>query len=427
MASVPDVTPIDTTAAEAASPAVQPVALVVDDSRLQRRILSVSLKKWGFTVLEAESGQEALDLVQANSVDVILSDWMMPGMSGPEFCKAYRALPDDNYGYFILLTSKTEKTAVTEGLDTGADDFLSKPVDVTELRARIEAGQRILVMQRQIAAKNRMLEATLDELRTLNKAVERDLEQACILQKALMPPTLLEEEAYSITSLFRPSGHVGGDLVGYQPLPEGKIAFWSVDVSGHGIASALITIRVSSLLRERHGDQSLLGELLDDGSFRVTRPRDVFERLNRVLCSELETDHYLTMFLGIFDPVDGSLQFGQAGHPNPVVQDRSGGVRFFGHGGMPIGLIHDAAYDDDCAVLNSGDRLLVYSDGVTECENPGGGMLDEDGLARILKKHPTATGSDFNEKLIWELSEFADGRPFGDDISTVLLDVSAAQ
>ncbi|MEL7345385.1 MAG: SpoIIE family protein phosphatase [Pseudomonadota bacterium] len=427
MTNFPDVTPNDQQVADAAEPALAPVVLVVDDSRLQRRILSLSLKKWGFKVLEAESGQEALDLVQENAVDVILSDWMMPGMSGPEFCSAYRALPDDNYGYFILLTSKTEKTAVTEGLDNGADDFLSKPVDVTELRARINAGQRILAMQRQIATKNRMLETTLHELQTLNAAIDRDLEQACILQKALMPEAYAKEDAYAVTALFRPSGHVGGDLVGHRVLPDGKLAFWSVDVSGHGIASALITIRLSSLLSEQQGDRSLLGDIDDDAVFQVRPPGDVFGDLNRILCSELETDHYLTMFLGIFDPVTGVLTFGQAGHPNPALQGASGDVRFFGHGGMPIGLLDVAQYDDDTITLKPGDRLFAYSDGLTECENPDGGMLDEDGLARILQRHPKAKGADFNEKVLWDLADFADGRAFGDDISAILLEVPASK
>lgn len=399
-----------------------PVVLVVDDSRLQRRILSVSLRKWGFEVLEADSGQAGLDIARATPIDVILSDWMMPGMSGPEFCRAYRALPGENYAYFILLTSKTEKGAVTEGLDTGADDFLNKPVDVAELRSRIKAGQRILAMQQELAEKNETMKATLDELRALHKAINRDLEQACILQKALMPPRYLDEGAYSVTTLVRPSGHVGGDLVGYQVLEDGRICFWSVDVSGHGIASALITIRLSSLFKASSGGRNLLFGTGEDGETVIRRPSAVFNDLNTILCSELETDHYLTMMLGTFDPADGALTFSQAGHPNPVLQRVCGRIEFLGHGGMPIGLIGGSEYEDETVTLSPGDRLFVYSDGVTECENPDGAMVEDAGLAAMMGRHAGAKDNDFMEKLMWELAEFADGRPFGDDISAVLLD-----
>ena len=111
--------------------------LVVDDSKLQRKILSLSLKRWGFTVSEAESGEQALGLVRAERPDLVLSDWMMPGMSGLELCQRLRAGGEEDYCYFILLTSKTEKEEVARGLDSGADDFLSKPFEPDDLAAMV--------------------------------------------------------------------------------------------------------------------------------------------------------------------------------------------------------------------------------------------------------------------------------------------------
>ena len=102
--------------------------LVVDDSKAQRKILQMQLTRWGYEVTEAASGDEALALCRAQDFDIVLSDWMMPGMTGLEFCKAFRALPREGYGYFILLTSKSEKTEIADGLENGADDFLTKPV-----------------------------------------------------------------------------------------------------------------------------------------------------------------------------------------------------------------------------------------------------------------------------------------------------------
>jgi len=128
--------------------------LVVDDSRLQRRILSSLVKGWGFEVAEAASGSEGVEMAGSFRPDIVLSDWMMPGMNGLEFCEAFRASSGDRYGYFILLTSKSEKDEVARGLDAGADDFLSKPVNAHELRARVRAGERILKMQRELTRSN---------------------------------------------------------------------------------------------------------------------------------------------------------------------------------------------------------------------------------------------------------------------------------
>jgi sigma-B regulation protein RsbU (phosphoserine phosphatase) len=115
--------------------------LIVDDSKAQRRILAVQLARWGYRVSEAESGEAALALCEEQGFDIVLSDWMMPGMTGLELCKAFRALPREGYGYFILLTSKSEKTEIASGLENGADDFLAKPVNSDELRARLRAGE----------------------------------------------------------------------------------------------------------------------------------------------------------------------------------------------------------------------------------------------------------------------------------------------
>jgi sigma-B regulation protein RsbU (phosphoserine phosphatase) len=146
--------------------------LVVDDSRLQRRILTASLKRFGYDIVEASSGAEALEKCRDAPPDLVVSDWMMPGMSGPEFCHEFRKMQRDSYGYFILLTSKSEKGDIAHGLDAGADDFLTKPVNAAELRARISAGERILMMERELTEKNRLINSTLEELQRLYDSLD---------------------------------------------------------------------------------------------------------------------------------------------------------------------------------------------------------------------------------------------------------------
>lgn len=131
--------------------------LVVDDSRLQRRILKAMLSRWGFRVREAASGGEALALCRGHPPDLVLSDWMMPGMTGLAFCRAFRAERVEGYGYFILLTSKGEKDEVAEGLDAGADDFLTKPVDMDELTARLRVAERVLALQTEVQLMQKLL------------------------------------------------------------------------------------------------------------------------------------------------------------------------------------------------------------------------------------------------------------------------------
>ena len=235
-------------------------ALVVDDSRLERRIIAASLRRWGFDVHEAPDAHTALDMCRSLRPDLVLSDWMMPGMTGPEFCKAFRQMPGDRYAYFILLTSKSEATEVAEGLNAGADDFLTKPVNSDELRARLSAGERILQMQRELSEKNRVISETLSKLQDVYDKIDADLMQARKIQESLVPRL---EESFGLSRvslLLEPCGHIGGDLVGMFSPGRNRLGFYSIDVSGHGITSAMMTARLGSYLSHSHLEQNVAVE-----------------------------------------------------------------------------------------------------------------------------------------------------------------------
>lgn len=399
--------------------------LIVDDSRAQRRILSSYLGRWGYHVYEAGTGEEALELCQTEVIDLIVSDWMMPGMNGLEFCQAFRGLDRAHYGYFILLTSKSEKAEVAQGLDGGADDFLTKPVAGDELLARIRAGERILRMERELTEKNRLVSSTLSEISDLYDALDRDLIEARKLQQSLVRERYRDFETATVSMLLRPSGHVGGDLVGFFPINDRQIGIFSIDVSGHGVASALMTARLAAYLTGSTPDQNIAIRLSETGDFVAANPSDVAAALNTLMLREMDTDLYFTMLLGHFDRVTGEFVMTQCGHPSPVVQKSDGTIEFVGDGGLPIGLIPNAAYEDVSVTLTPGDRIFVFSDGVTECPDGHDGMLGEEGLVNLLHKSSGETGNAFFETLMWDLSDYNQEQDFPDDISAILLEHKA--
>ncbi|MEI4232636.1 PP2C family protein-serine/threonine phosphatase [Roseovarius sp. D22-M7] len=400
--------------------------LVVDDSRLQRRILTASLQRWGFDVREAASGDDALAICAAYAPDLVMSDWMMPGLSGLEFCRAFRDMPRETYGYFILLTSKSDKTEVALGLDAGADDFLTKPVNAAELRARIAAGARILRMERELTEKNRLITSTLDELQTLYDSLDSDLVEAKRLQQSLVSERYRDLGPAEVSLMLQSAGHVGGDLVGMFPISDGRIGLYGIDVSGHGISSALMTARLAGCLSASVPEQNLALQKTPDGRVTARPPAEAVALLNRIFMSEMETELYFTIVLANVDLTTGRVTLAQAGHPHPAVQRADGRVEFVGEGGLPVGLIDDATFDEVEIRLAPGDRLLLHSDGVTECMTPAGELLDDDGLARIMQGLRQTHGPAFLESLLWKLSAFADDADFTDDISAVLLEFKPA-
>ncbi|WP_234822468.1 PP2C family protein-serine/threonine phosphatase [Palleronia aestuarii] len=399
--------------------------LVVDDSRLQRRILMSSLQGLSFELAEAGDAEEALAYCRETLPDIVLSDWMMPGMTGIELCGAVRELSAAQYVYFIVLTSKSEKGELAHALREGADDFLSKPVSAEELLGRIAAGRRLLDVERQLTEKNRLVTETLEKMRALHAALDRDLIEARKLQMSLVPRTTVRHQAGTVSFLLQPSGHVGGDLVGSFPTGPSRIGVFSLDVSGHGIASALLTARLSSWLTGNTPDQNIA--LRWDGPEIAMRPpHEICEKMNDMFIAEIDTVHYFTMAIGEIDLQTGRGQMCQAGHPHPLIQRADGEIDFIGEGGMPIGLINSAEFQTFEFDLAPGDRLLLYSDGLTECPTDDGVMLEEEGLAEFMRRYRHEVGDRLLHALKWELSALVNDADLPDDLSGLLVEYAGS-
>lgn len=398
--------------------------LVVDDSRLQRRILVASLKKWGYEVVEADSGASAMEICQEQAPDLILSDWMMPGMNGLEFCRNLRKLDTDNYSYFILLTSKSEKNEVAEGLHSGADDFLTKPVSSDELRARISAGDRILRMQRELSEKNRIVSETLDELQRVYDAIDKDLMQARKIQESLVPELSRSYGASHVSLLLKPCGHIGGDLVGMFSPGINRLGFYSIDVSGHGITSAMMTARLGGYLSSSHFDQNVAMEQRFNRYYALKPPEDVAGILNARLIADTGIEEYFTMAYCTVDLRSGLLKLVQAGHPHPLLIRKDGSMEFIGQGGVPVGLVPDISYSRVEATLEEGDRLLLYSDGFTEARLENGEMLDDEGLMDLVRKCDTGqSGQELLDEMYWTLTQImSKEHGLEDDVSATLFE-----
>lgn len=396
--------------------------LVVDDSRAQRHILSMYLRRWGYEVLEAASAEDALVLCGTVRVDVVISDWMMPGLTGVEFCKQFRKLPREDYGYFILLTSKSEKSEIADGLEAGADDFVPKPVSSDELRARLRAGLRILGMQTELVEKNRVIASSMDELQKLYDSLDRDLMEARKLQQTLVRERHRDFGRAAVSLMIRSSGHVGGDLVGSFQIDERRVAVYSVDVSGHGVASAMMTARLAGYLSGSSPDQNLAFYQGADGRRGVRRPAAIAEAFNKLMLEEIQVEQYFTLVYAELDMITGEVVLVQAGHPHPMVLRADGRLERVGQGGLPIGLIPDAGYEDSVVTLKKGDRLFLMSDGITECPGLTGLDLGEDGLASMLDRLGALESPALLEALVWDLADHAGTDRFSDDVSAVLLD-----
>jgi phosphoserine phosphatase RsbU/P len=399
--------------------------LVVDDSMAQRRILSAMLRRRGFKVVEANGGAAALQIFQSTIVDIVISDWMMPGLDGLGLCKAIRDMQGERYIYFILVTAKNEKEEVAKGLDIGADDFLVKPVGAEEFRARIAAGERLLGMQRQLIERNHQIQNTLAELQNLYAILDQDLIEAQRLQQSLVPERTQRFSGGEASLLLRPCGRVGGDLVGTYPIGTAGVGLFSIDVSGHGMASALLTARLAASFSGATPSHNIALTLGPENVICGRDPAEVAADLNAMMFDELKVDHYFTMALLHVDFITGRVAFVQAGHPCPVLIDRKGTCQVLGGSGMPIGLLPEAEFESCEFTMGQGEQVFVGSDGFTEACNDAGELLDQNGLNALIERNVELKGAAFLESLVKGVTEFADGQDFKDDVSAVLFEYLA--
>lgn len=268
--------------------------LIVDDSRSYRHLLGSMLSKWGYRVLEAQDGVHALAMLETQTINAVISDWEMPQMDGVALCHQIRQRDFGHYIYAILVTARQSIDDLVQGLESGADDFLSKPVNQSQLRARLHAAERILTLESTLAIRNQRLSSAY-------RQIEQDLQAAARLQRSVLPAAALTFSGYQADWMFLPSAYVSGDLLNYFALDARHLAFYCIDVAGHGVSAAMLSLAVAREFLTGRADGRLL---IDEGG--VIAPHQVVAALNRRFCFDNEEiTSYFTLIYGFIDTRTG--------------------------------------------------------------------------------------------------------------------------
>jgi sigma-B regulation protein RsbU (phosphoserine phosphatase) len=400
--------------------------LVVEDDPITRLMIQGSLKKCGYDIIATNNINTAISLVLEGNIQFVITDWLMPGGNGTELCEQIRALALPFYIYIILITALEDAQSVVQGMDAGADDFIRKPIQLDELHARIRAGERILLLEQELQENNLRLTETSKKLLAANDIINRDLKMAAAMQRSLLPDAATHNQGIAIDWLFHPSTHLSGDIFNFFPLDDHHCGFYIIDVAGHGIASAMHSFTLSRLLSpDTHQGSNYLKHSLPNAPYRqvVQTAPAVVSALNHQFQTDINNILYFTMTYGVIDTKAKTIELCQAGHPPALYLHQQQPTELIVNGGLAVGIIADVHYESIVLNYCSGDRLVLYSDGITECESPAGEMFGSERLRIAVEKTRGLPVAEAIRLLDSDIHLWRGGADFEDDISLLVLEM----
>jgi len=261
------------------------------------------------------------------------------------------------------------------------------------------------------------------ELHEANRRMKGDLEAAAEIQRSLLPHSPPESPRIKFRWAFKPCDELAGDTLNVFPLPDHQLGLYMLDVSGHGVSAALLSVTLHRVLSPRPNGPSLVLEETDGSGGRPVPPAEVARQLNRQFPMRPERGQYFTLLYGLLNTETLEFRFTCAGHPPPAYLPGNDDARILDVNGFPIGLLQEVAYQDHFISLHNGDRLYFYSDGVTEAMNPQEELFAQERLLDTLRQGQHKSLKDSLSLLMGTLETWCAGSSCGDDISILAVEV----
>jgi sigma-B regulation protein RsbU (phosphoserine phosphatase) len=378
--------------------------LLVDDQRIVgetiRRMLVNNPDIPGLEYHFCSDPTIALAEAAAFEPTVILQDLIMPGVDGIEMVRAFRNNPDTANIPLIVLSSKEEPTTKAEAFAAGANDYLVKLPDKLEVVARIRyhSAAYISRLQRDEAF------AALEEQQ---RVIKQELAEAANYVESLLPPPMAAGSPVPSDWRFITSSSLGGDSFGYHWLSPHQLAIYLLDVCGHGVGAALLSVSAINTIRNR---------TLPDTDFAV--PSQVLRGLNLAFPMDQQSGKYFTIFYGIYDTQAREIVYSSGGHPPPIAVYPDGSAQQLAGNGMIIGALPFAKFTDNRRTLVEGSKLFVFSDGCYEIWAADQvNMMSLDDFAVILAAN--AHQPDALDRTVAQSREYQQRDDFEDDFSLI--------
>jgi len=378
------------------------VLLVDDQPIIGEAVRRMLAGEEGIAFHFCKDAPRALEMAAEIGPTVILQDLVMPEIEGLELVKRFRADGRFRDVPIIVLSTKEEAAVKAEAFALGANDYIVKLPDRLELVARVRYHSRGYTA---LVERNEAFAA----LQASQQVLANDLATAAHYVRSLLPPP---QSMGSVTADWRfiPSAELGGDAFGYHHLDDTHVAVYLLDVCGHGVGAALLSVSALNAIRS---------EALPQTDFHD--PGAVLAALNRAFPMERQNDMFFTIWYGVFDTARRTLRWAGGGHPPAVLLPADGGPpRLLDSDGPLIGAVDDLEFASQDVAVPVGARLLVYSDGAFEISRPDGTMWPFEEFLRTVAA-PPAAATNTMDALVTHVRQLSGRADFSDDFSMMEL------
>ncbi len=383
--------------------------MIIDDVEENIQLLANFLEPNGYRIEASTNAENALEQLNHITPDMILLDYMMPEIDGLSFLKIIKKQPNLKEIPVIFVTARKDEDAILQGFEAGAVDFISKPFNSKELIARIHnhlelkfSKQIINLKIKEITDINKQLEASKEEIERYYRMLQNEIMSAADYIYSLLPQRI-DTKRVTTDWLFKPSQNLGGDSFGYHWIDRNNFAIYLLDVSGHGVASALESVSVLNMLRF---------STLPNVDF--TNPAKVFDELNKAFPIQYHNFLFFTIFYAVFNTKTRELRYSSAGHP-PAFLFTNGNGQSLHPENIIIGTRDDAHYTYQSIELPDEFVLFVYSDGLTDPHTFDYNKWDENYLYDFVKDN--LYSPNLLQKIMDHLEKIKISKNFKDDIS----------